>query len=213
MGPFAAVLSGLPLTLFLTIAAFIIGIIGAVPVALALRSGFLPLRLLARAFVDIVRGVPIIVWLFILKFGVSVGTFKFDPVTAAVVGLGIVSIAYLAEILRGGIQSVPRGQVEAASALGIPHRTAFAKVVAPQAFRIVSPSVATYLMGLMKDSSIASTIIVLEMVFQAQAFARQNPTAIGVVPYLVAGVLYILLSLPIAYWSRKLDARLRKVVL
>lgn len=210
MEAFHAVLRGLPLTLWLTAAAFTIGCIGAVPLSLGLRSAHWPVRMLCRLFVDFVRGVPIIVWLFLLKFGVTVGSFHFTPINAAILGLGMVSIAYLAEIFRGGLQTVPADQSEAAHALGLPSGVAFRRVIAPQAFRIVSPSVATYLIGLFKDSSIASTIIVAEMVFQSQSYARQNPTVSGILPFVFAGVLYIVLSLPVAYLSRRLDRRLRE---
>ncbi|WP_115786876.1 amino acid ABC transporter permease [Arthrobacter silvisoli] len=212
MDAFSAVLQGLPMTIVLTLSAFAIGIVGAVPLAVGLSSPNVVLRLACRLFVDLVRGVPIIVWLFLLKFGIQVGTFKFNPVGAAIVGLGVVSIAYLAEIYRGGLESVPRGQNEAADALGLTRGTTFLRVLVPQAFRIVSPSIATYLTGLLKDSSIASTIIVAEMVFQSQAFARQHPTMEGILPYVLVGILYIVLSLPVAYLSRSLDARMRKAV-
>lgn len=212
MDALLAVLQGLPMTIVLTLSAFAIGIVGAVPLAVGLSSSSILVRLASRFFVDLVRGVPIIVWLFLLKFGIQIGTFKFNPVTAAIVGLGVVSMAYLAEIYRGGLQSVPRGQPEAAGALGLTRRTTFYFVMVPQAFRIVSPSIATYLTGLLKDSSIASTIIVSEMVFQSQAFARQHPTVEGILPYILVGLLYIALSLPVAYVSRQLDSRMRKAV-
>ncbi len=212
MDAFSAVLQGLPMTIGLTLSAFAIGIVGAVPVALGLSSPNMLLRLVSRFFVDLVRGVPIIVWLFLLKFGIQIGTFKFNPVGAAIVGLGVVSIAYLAEIYRGGLQAVPRGQIEASHALGLAQRASFYGVVAPQAFRIVSPSIATYFTGLLKDSSIASTIIVMEMVFYSQAFARQHPTVEGILPYLFVGLLYIALSIPVAYLSRRLDSRMRKAI-
>ncbi len=212
MDAFSAVLQGLPMTLMLTASAFAIGIVGAVPLAVGLSSSNIVVRLACRLFVDLVRGVPIIVWLFLLKFGIQIGTFKFDPVSAAIVGLGVVSVAYLAEIYRGGLEAVPRGQGEASGALGLSRGTTFLHVMVPQAFRIVSPSIATYLTGLLKDSSIASTIIVAEMVFQSQSFARQHPTMEGILPYVLVGILYIALSLPVAYLSRSLDARMRKAV-
>lgn len=212
MDAFSAVLQGLPMTIILTLSAFAIGLVGAIPLAVGLSSSHIIVRLASRLFVDLVRGVPIIVWLFLLKFGIQIGTFKFNPVGAAIVGLGVVSIAYLAEIYRGGLQAVPRGQGEAANALGLNRGAAFYGVMVPQAFRIVSPSIATYLMGLLKDSSIASTIIVSEMVFQSQAFARQHPTIEGILPYILVGILYIALSLPVAYLSRSLDSRMRKAV-
>ncbi|MGY4651286.1 polar amino acid transport system permease protein [Mycobacterium sp. URHB0021] len=200
------------MTLYLTFGAFVIGAIGGVPLALALRSGTLAVRVISRLLVDFVRGVPIIVWLFVLKFGLAGEGIRFAPLTAGVIGLGLVSAAYLAEIYRGGLQTVPVGQLEAANALGLSRSVTFRRVIAPQAIRIVSPSVATYLMGLFKDSSIASTIIVGEIVFQAQSYARQHPTAVGIIPYIVAGLIYIVLSIPVAYFSRKLDRRMREEI-
>jgi His/Glu/Gln/Arg/opine family amino acid ABC transporter permease subunit len=205
-----AVLKGLPLTLLVTVAAMVVGLVGALPVAVGLRSRFMVVRGICRGFVDLGRGVPIIVWLFILKFGVSIGRFHFQPIQAAIIGLGIVSMAYLAEIYRGGLQALPRGQTEAGQALGLSGTTVLLRITLPQAVRMVSPSIATYFIGLFKDSSIASTIIVTEMVFQAQAFARQNPTVAGILPYVFAGVLYIVLSIPVALLARRLDARLRE---
>jgi polar amino acid transport system permease protein len=210
---FQAVLDGLPLTLLLTFASFAIGAVGGVPLALGLRSPHAVLRLVCRLFVDFVRGVPIIVWLSLIYYGVSVGNFKFSPVQAAIVGLGVVSAAYLSEIYRGGLQTVPRGQLEAAQALGLSNSVTFRRILAPQGLRIVSPSVATYLIGLFKDTSIASTIIVTEMVFQAQAVARQNPSAEGILPFVYVGLLYIALSLPVAYLSRRFDRRLREAII
>lgn len=205
-----AVLKGLPLTLLVTVAAMLVGLVGALPVAVGLRSRFVVVRGICRGFVDLGRGIPIIVWLFILKFGVSIGRFHFQPIQAAIIGLGIVSMAYLAEIYRGGLQSLPRGQTEAGQALGLSGTTVLLRITMPQAMRMVSPSIATYFIGLFKDSSIASTIIVTEMVFQAQAFARQNPTVAGILPYVFAGVAYIVLSIPVALLARRLDARLRE---
>ncbi|MDQ2852991.1 amino acid ABC transporter permease [Dermatophilaceae bacterium Sec6.4] len=213
MGVFTAVLDGLPTTLWLTFSSFVVGAILAIPLALGLRSRFAVTRLACRLFVDFVRGVPIIVWLFLIKFGVNVGAFHFSPLKSAIIGLSIVSTAYLAEIYRGGLQTVPAGQVEAAQALGLSSRVSFARIIAPQGLRIVSPSVATYLIGLFKDTSIASTIIVPEMVFQAQSFSRQHPTAEGILPYIYAGLLYIVLSLPVAYLARRLDRRMREGIL
>ncbi|GAA6123858.1 amino acid ABC transporter permease [Bifidobacterium psychraerophilum] len=212
MEPLLVVLKGLPLTLIVTVGAFLIGAVLGLPLSLGLRSKVLPLRLLCRLVVDLLRGIPMIVWLFVLKFGLTSPSLRLTSLEAALLGLGLISAGYLAEIYRGGLQAVPRGQYEAAQALGLSGGISFIRVVAPQAVRVVSPTIATYLIGLLKNSSIASTIIVGEMVFQAQAYARQNPSIAGVLPYAIAGLVYIIISVPIAMLSRSLDERLRKVV-
>lgn len=204
------VLLGLPMTLLVTALAFAIGLVGGIPLMLGLRSRIRAVRLGCRLVVDLIRGVPPIVWLFLLYFGVSIGAFRFESLTAAVWGLGIISSAYLAEIYRGGFATLPRGQWEAASALGLSRTVTFGRVLAPQALRTALPSIATYLLSLLKDSSIASTIGVADMVFNATMFARQNPATAGIVPFFIAAAVYLVISVPVAVTARRLDTRLRR---
>jgi polar amino acid transport system permease protein len=205
-----AVLLGLPMTLLVTALAFLIGAVGGIPIMLGLRSRWVPLRLTVRFIVDLIRGIPPIVWLFLIYFGVQVGSIRFDSLTAAVIGLGIISSAYLAEIYRGGFATLARGQSEAAAALGLGARTTFARILAPQALRTALPSIATFLLSLLKDSSIASTVGVADMVFAANMFARQNPATAGILPFFIAAAVYLIVSIPIAIMARRLDAKLRK---
>ena len=125
MEGFIAVLAALPLTLIVTAGAFGIGMIGGIPLMLGLQSRIGVVRGAARLLVDIIRGIPTIVWLFLLYFGVSFGGMRLESLPAAVIGLGVISSAYLAEIYRGSFQIVPRGQSEAPArwALGIRSRS------------------------------------------------------------------------------------------
>jgi polar amino acid transport system permease protein len=205
-----AVLLGLPMTLLVTALAFVIGAVGGIPIMLGLRSRWTPLRLSVRFIVDLIRGIPPIVWLFLIYFGVQIGSIRFDSLAAAVIGLGIISSAYLAEIYRGGFATLAREQSEAAAALGLGARTTFARILAPQALRTALPSIATFLLSLLKDSSIASTIGVADMVFAANMFARQNPATAGILPFFIAAAVYLIVSVPIAIMARRLDAKLRK---
>lgn len=204
------VLLGLPMTLLVTVLSFAIGLIGGISLMLGLRSRFVTVRLACRFVVDLIRGVPTIVWLFLLYFGVTIGGFRFDSLTAAVAGLGIISSAYLAEIYRGGFATLPRAQGEAASALGLGRTVTFGRILAPQVLRTSLPSIATYLLSLLKDSSIASTIGVADMVFAATMFARQNPATAGIVPFFIAAAVYLIISIPVAIMARRLDSRLRR---
>jgi polar amino acid transport system permease protein len=210
---FLAVLRGLPISLLLTVSSFVIGGIIGIPLALGLRSKFAPLRWLLRFLVDLIRGVPILVWLFVIHYGfqnmMRGSGYKIDALVSAILGLSIIAAAYLAEIYRGGIQAVPAGQVEAAHALGIKNTPAFLRIVAPQAMKIALPSIATYLIGLFKDTSIASIILVHETVFYAQSFARQNPDS-GIWPYALAGAIYVIVSIPVAMWTRRVDRRMQE---
>lgn len=201
---------GIPLTLGVAACAFAIGAVLAVPILLLLRSRLMIVRVCARIVVDLVRGIPPIVWLFILYFGVSTGDFQFSSFQAAVVGLGIISAAYLAEIYRGALIGIHDGQWEAGQALGLGSVTMYRSIVGPQALRIALPSIATYAISLLKDSSIASVIGVTEVMFGATSMARQGEN--GLIVFGIAAAVYIALSLPLAYASRTLDTRLRAVV-
>ncbi|MHA3723444.1 amino acid ABC transporter permease [Leucobacter sp. HY1910] len=206
---FLAVIIGLPLTLAVTAVAFLMGAVLGFPIMLGLQSRIVPVRWILRFAVDLVRAIPPIVWLFLIYFGVQIGTIRFDSFTAAVIGLGLIASAYLAEVYRGGYSTLPRGQQEAALALGLTRSSTFIRVLTPQAIKTVLPSMSTFLLALVKDSSIASTIGVMDMVFMANQFARQNPTVPGLTPFLMAAAVYLIISIPIAVYARRLDARLK----
>lgn len=205
-----AVLLGVPLTLLITFSSLVIGAIGGVPLVLGLRSRQVILRLVCRAIVDLLRGIPAVVWLFVIYFGVSIGAFQFEATTAAVVGLGLVSAAYMAEIYRGGISAVHTGQWEAGSALGVGRWAIFSRIIGPQAFRVSVPSMTSYGISLIKDSSLASTIGVTEIVFLTTQDARSN--AGGLTVYIIAALVYLALSIPLALLARRVDSVLRKKV-
>ncbi|WP_404321256.1 amino acid ABC transporter permease [Arthrobacter luteolus] len=205
-----AILIGLPMTILVTVLSLALGTVAALPLLAGLRSGNRLLWLLSRGIIDLLRGVPPVVWLFILYYGVSVGALRLTALQAGVIGLGLVSAAYLAEIFRGAISSVHSGQWEASSALGFTRTTLWRRVVGPQAWRTAIPSYTTYSIGLLKDSSIASTIGVAEIVYMSNQYARQSGE--GILIFFIAAGVYIALSLPLGVLSRHLDTKMRKVV-
>lgn len=202
-----AVLLGIPLTLLITVLAFAIGAVLGVPLVLGRRSTVAPLRLLSRFVIDVLRGIPPVVFLFVLYFGVSIGAVKLSPLQAGFVGLGLIAAGYMAEIYRGGLLAVHKGQFESAAALGMNQWTAMARIIGPQAFRVALPSATTYAIGLLKDSSIASTIGAKEIVFGATGVSQA--TGEGLTPFLIAAVVYIALGAPLAWLSRTMDAKMR----
>jgi len=206
----AVVLSGLPTTLLLTAAAFGIGLVGGVPLALARRSSHRLPRLIARALIELLRGIPPIVWLFFVFFGVGNSVPGNDPINAAIISLGIIACAYMAEIYRGGLSAIERGQWEAGEALGMNHTSVLAKIIGPQVFRVSVPAAATYAIGLLKDSSVAYTIGVTEITYYANEQSRA--TANAIIPFLVAALVYIAMTIPCAWAARALDSRLRERV-
>jgi polar amino acid transport system permease protein len=194
-------------TVALTLVALIIGIaVGAVLCVMRTsRSGIL--SHIAAILILTFRSVPPIVWLFLIFFGVGAEITQVNPFEAAAIGLGLITGANLGEIFRGSLAAIHHGQWEAARALSLSRSSRFADVIGPQLLRVALPSVATYSIGLLKDTAIASVIGVPEITFQASHVSQR--TFIGLEVFAVAGVLYILISMPIAWLTRLIDRRLR----
>lgn len=204
------ILRGLPWTIATTLLALGIGALLGFPVMMFRQARFAPTRALATAAISFVRAIPPIVWLFIIFFGIGSGIFNLSPFEAAIIGLGIIAATNMAEIYRSGLISIHHGQWEAARALNIGRLPTFIDVILPQMLRVSLPSTATYAIGLLKDSAIASTIGVPEVSYQALRLAKLNFH--GLAMFAVAGVIYIILSIPIAWVSRSADLYLRAKV-
>ena len=204
------VLVGIPYTLALTALAFLVGALLGLPLCAMRLSKVAGLRFVASAIILVLRAIPPIVWLFIIFFGIGSGYMQLDPFSSAAIGLGLITAANMAEIYRGALSAIHAGQWEAATVLNLSRRHLFIDVIGPQLLRVALPSGATYVIGLMKDSAVASAIGVHEIAFQAYHLSQETFRGLDV--YASAGVLYILISLPIAILARWLDLRLRAMV-
>ncbi len=185
--------AGVVVTLFLTVASFALALVVGLVAALARLSRSSVLRSLATLYVEVVRGVPLLVLLLYIAFVITpwlsdVTGLRWwrDNVVRAVLGLGIGYGAYLAEVYRAGIEAIPRGQVEAALSLGMSRTQALRYVVLPQAVRIVLPPLGNDFVALLKDSSLASVISVTELTYSGnlnvartfRAFETYNAVAL-----------------------------------
>lgn len=207
MSAFYPLLNGLVWTVALTVSAFVIGAVLGAVLLMARSSPVWLLRFFAMVLIQIIRGLPPLLWLFIIFFGVGMGVMPVRPFTAALIGFSLIAAANLAEIYRGALASIPHGQWEASAALDLGWWSTVHDVVAPQLVRVALPSAAAYLIGLLKETAVASVIGVTDLAF----FGRQlsQLTFKGLEVYAVVGLLYIALSLPIAWASRVADSRLR----
>lgn len=203
---FSSLIAGVGTTLFLTVASFTIGALIAIPVSLCRVSRAWPMRLAATVYIEIARGIPPIAWLFILYFGLTQLDIRLESITAAVIGLGLIAGGYLAEIYRSGMRAVPLGQSEAASSLGITRRAAYKSIIIPQAIITVIPLAATFMIGLLKDSAVASVIGVEDITAIALSLSKREVE--GLTIFIAAGAVYLLISVPVALLARVLGARL-----
>jgi len=172
---------------------------------------FFPLRLVTIAYVDLFRGVPLILVLYLIGFGVPAlflkGLSSYDVVTYGIVSLVLVYSAYVAEVYRAGIDSVHESQAAAARSLGLSRWQAMRFVVLPQAIRRVIPPLLNDFIGLQKDTALVSVIGPIEAAREAQNFGAQTFNFAG---YVVAAFLFVMMTIPLARFVDYLIARDRR---
>ena len=198
-------LRGALVTLEMTLGAFCIALVLGLVVALCRLAPWPPLRAIGMAYVELLRAIPPITWLFIFYFGLSSIGFAFPALAVAIAGFGLIGTAYMAEIYRAGIQAVHRGQREAALAVGLTPAGAMRYVVLPQAVPIVLPPAANYLIGLLKDSAIASTIGATELLFNARTVISSTMHSMQL--YVLAALIYLVMSWPLGQLAQHLERR------
>lgn len=198
-------LDGAAITIALTFASMALALVIGLVAALGKLSWIAPLRWLAYWYVEIIRGTPLIVQLFLIYFGLPQYGIQLDAFVAGVLGLGINYGAYLAEVFRGGVLAVPRGQREAGESIGMSQRQIMRRIVLPQAFRVVIPPVGNYFISLIKDSALASTITVLELMRAANLEVALSFRSFDI--YLLVAAIYFAISFPISRALQRLERR------
>lgn len=201
-----ALAEGVPQTVAITLASFVVAAVVGLPLAMLRRSTIWVVRLPAVVIVEVFRAVPPIVWLFIIYYALGSGAIKLTTFQAAVTGLGLIYAAHLSEVYRAGLDAVPAGQWEAISALALPRVASYVRVVLPQAFVVVIPPMASFAIALLKDSAIASVIGANDITFHAVQLTQQDLNGLG--NFAIAGLFYIILSIPFAAVARGADRML-----
>ncbi|MCA0983070.1 amino acid ABC transporter permease [Halobacillus yeomjeoni] len=197
-------------TLPLTFIAFGIGLVLAVITALMRLSGSKILRGMARVYVSLIRGTPLLVQLFIIFFGLpSVGV-TINPLISAVIGFSLNMGAYNSEVIRAAILSIPKGQWEAAESIGMSHTQMLRRIIFPQATRVSIPPLSNSFIGLVKDTSLASLITYSEMFRKAQEIASQNYEFLLV--YSEAALIYWIICVALTFVQDRVENRLERYV-
>jgi polar amino acid transport system permease protein len=187
-------LEGLGITVLLGAVSIAAGIVSGLLMALLRLYGWMPLRVLARVYIDVFRSIPLLVLLVLVYYALPFVGIRLSSFAAAATALSMVSCAYTAEIFRAGIEAIPKGQFEAADAIGLHFFDTMRDVVLPQALRIVTPPLTSNCINVLKDTALASVVAMpdlLKQATQAQALAA-NPT-----PLIGAALLYLVLLLPL----------------
>ena len=204
LGP---LLAGLLITIELTFVVIVLSLGFALLVALGGMSRWLLLRWTIKAYIELMRGTPLLLQLIYIYYVLPEIGIRLDAFTAGVIGLTLNYSAYISEVYRGGILAVPQGQHDAAAALGMTRALAMRRIVLPQAIRIVIPTLGNYFISLFKDTALCSVVSIQEVVFTAQIVAARNFQYFTL--YTVVGAMYFLVSFPAARLVGWLERRTR----
>jgi arginine/lysine/histidine/glutamine transport system substrate-binding/permease protein len=205
-------LKGAGITLLLTVLSFSFGLVGGTALALLLQSPRPLVQVLCRIYIDFFRGTPMLVQLFLIYFGLPAllqtleVPFTIERLPAAVTALSLNVAAYLAEVLRSGIESIDRGQWEAADALGFSPVERLRFVIAPQAIRRVLPPLANEFITLIKDTSLAAVIGFDELFRQGQLMVATTYRAFEI--YIAVALVYLVMTTSASLLFKRLERRL-----
>ncbi len=207
LGALPSLLEGLWITILLGTVSIVAGMVAGLLTALARLYGPRPLQTVARIYIDVLRSIPLLVLLVLVYYALPFVGIRMSSFVSAAVAITMVSCAYTAEIFRAGIEAVPKGQFEAADAIGLSFIRSMRYVVLPQAFRIVTPPLTSNCINVLKDTALASVVAMpdlLKQATQAQALAA-NPT-----PLIGAAFLYLLILLPLVRLVSYFESNHRK---
>jgi His/Glu/Gln/Arg/opine family amino acid ABC transporter permease subunit len=198
-------LRGAVMTLWITFLGLVIGIPLGLLIALLRLSHLRPLSLVATVYVEVIRGTPLLMQIFVIYFVLPAVGISLPPLVAAIAALSLNAAAYIAEIFRAGIQSIDAGQMEAARALGMDYRGAMRWVILPQTVRRVLPPLTNESVALLKDSSLISIIGLSELMRVGREQASNSGSPVTIV--LAVALLYLAMTLPLTHLVRHLENR------
>ncbi|ALP36094.1 ABC transporter permease [Paenibacillus sp. IHB B 3084] len=201
-------LKGAYYTLYITLVSMLFGLMIGLVVAVARLKGNRPVRWLARSYVSIIRGTPVLVQIAVIYYGLDDYGISFGSLTAACLALSINTGAYLSETFRGAILAVPKGQTEAAYAAGMSPGQTMWRIILPQAVRIAIPPMGNTFVGMLKETSLVSVIGVSELMRQAQLLQAQY---LHYMPFLLEiGIMYWIMSIGFSAILERVEKRLAR---
>ncbi|MCS7233239.1 MAG: amino acid ABC transporter permease [Synergistetes bacterium] len=202
-------LKGTKVTIEASVLAILIGLVIGTIVGIGRVIPSKPINLIAWLYVYVIRGTPLLVQLFVIYFGLPSIGIELEAFTAGVIGLGINSGGYVAEIVRGGIEAVPKGQIEAAKVLGLNYLQTMWHIILPQAIRNMLPALGNEFVTLVKESSLLSTLAIIELTMVGQQVRSVTFASFEV--FIVVALIYLIIttvvSMLVRYIERKWQVR------
>jgi polar amino acid transport system permease protein len=209
-----ALLEGAYLTITVSLLSFALATVIGLLVGIARISRLLPLRMLATPYVQFIRGTPLLLQLFFIYYVLPYGGIILTPFVSGLLGLTLNYSAYMAEVFRGGVLAIPKGQWEAGLSIGMSRRLLLRRIILPQALRIVIPALGNFFVSIFKDSALVSVVTMRDLMFSGQILAAATFKHFEI--FAMVAAIYFLISYPTAklveYIERRLDvSRVKQV--
>ena len=198
-----SLLGGWPETVTVAVGSLVFALFFGLIVALLRMSNWRVLRIVSTAYVELFRGTPALVQLFVIYFGLPDVGLEPSPLQAAIIGLGLNGAAYMSEIYRAGIESIHRGQMEAALTLGMTPFQAMRYIVLPQALRTMLPPITSFAIVLLKDTSLVFAVGVVEIMALTRNLVTETLQSAPI--YIMAGLLYLCMTIPLSRFAARLE--------
>ena len=199
-------LEGATTTVLLSFFSVIVGVGCGTLMALARLSSNKFLSKAAKVYIDIIRGTPLLVQLYLVYFGLA-AVLDLNDFVSGVIAVSVNTTAYIAEIIRSGIQSVDKGQMEAARSMGMPKRMAMRQIILPQAMKNILPAIGNEFATLIKETSIVSLIGIHDLMYSSDTVRGATFTVF--IPLLMTAFLYFVMTTTIAFFMDKLERKLQ----
>lgn len=198
-------LHGAWVTIMVSVASYVFALIGGLIFGIARMARLWPIRAAATAYVQFIRGTPLLLQLFFIYYVLPYGGLVLTPFASGVMGLTINYSAYMAEVFRSGIQAIPRGQWEAARSLGMSRRLLMRRIIMPQAIRIVLPAIGNFFVAIFKDSALVSVITMRDLMFSGELLASATFKHFEI--FTMVAIIYFIISYPAAKLVEFLEDR------
>ena len=199
-------LKGVQWTLTISLASVVLGVVFGSILTLLKRSKFKALKFIASAYIEIVRGTPLLLQIFIVYFGLS-NVIKINELFSVIIALSLNSAAYVSELIRAGIEAVNKGQMEAARSLGMSEGIAMRLIVIPQAVKNILPAVGNEFVAIIKESSMASTLGVAELMYAANVVSTKSFNKTETL--IMSAVFYFIMTFSLGRLIKYIERRLK----
>ena len=206
MQTYPMLIAGLITTIQLGFLAIIAGLLLGLFLALVRLYAHKAFRIIAKAYIDVFRSIPLLVLLIIIFYALPFVGISLSPFYAAAVALTVVSGAYTAEIFRAGIEAIPKGQFEASEALGLSYKDMMVEVILPKAIKVVIPPLTNNCINVIKDTALASVVAMPDLLKQA---TQAQAVAANTTPLIAAAVIYLAFLLPLVLWVSSLEKKFK----